>query len=239
MQAEHKDKPEPSSAEPNQTPKSVFKRNRNSWMSPTTIRSFLSPRCHLCCRPLWLEEAEDGVSTLGDMVCSRLEPGSVSRDGGRFQLGCLYINKLSKPQLKNNLGAVLGAGGEEKKRKPKKPLASSAPSAEIHMTSHTWGCLDETRLLSRARPMRLGSETVTSWTQPPRTAAEHMGRGKQGGKYPGMKREPISQTQEAPSVGADVPQTRCAQSRAKLVTTHGLGFKPTVLEVARAPYCSC
>lgn len=36
-------------------------------------------------------------------------------------------------------------------------------------------------------------------------------------------------------MGADVPQTRCAQSRAKLVTTHCLGFKPTMLEVGCAP----
>lgn len=104
----------------------------------------------------------------------------------------VYINMLSKPQLKNNLGAVLGAEGEEKRRKPKKPLASSAPAAEIHVISHTWGCLDETGLLSRAQPVRLESETVTSWTQPPRTTAEHMGRGKQGGKFPGTKSEPIS-----------------------------------------------
>lgn len=77
----------------------------------------------------------------------------------------VYINMISKPQLKNNLGAVLGAGGEEKRRKPKKPLASSAPADPCDFTH--WGCLDETRLLS---PVRLGPETATGWTQPPRTS---------------------------------------------------------------------
>lgn len=66
-----------------------------------------------------------------------------------------------------------------------------------------------------------------------------MGRGQQGGECPGMRSELITRAQEAPSVGADVPQTRCAQSRAKLGTTHGLGLKGSVLEVACAPHCSC
>lgn len=170
----------------NQTPKFVFKRNQNSWMSPATIRSFLSPRWLLCCCPLWLEEAKDGVSTLGDTGCSRLEPGSVSRDGGRFQLGCLYKHVI-KTSAEKQPGCSAGGRGGGKEEKAKKALGlicscSRDPRDFTHM--------GETGLLSRAQPV--GSETATSWTQPPRTSAEHMGRGKQGGKFPGMKSEPIS-----------------------------------------------
>lgn len=72
--------------------------------------------------------------------CRWLEPGSVSRDRGRFQLRCLYKHAVT---AEKHPGCSDG-GREGKRRKPKKPLASSAPAAVIHVTLCTWGCLDET-----------------------------------------------------------------------------------------------
>lgn len=68
---------------------------------------------------MWLDEAEDGVSTLGDTVSSRLEPGRVSRDGGRFQLGCLYKHDIKTTAEKQPGCSSRGRGGgkEEKAKK--------------------------------------------------------------------------------------------------------------------------
>lgn len=70
---------------------------------------------------MWLDEAEDGVSTLGDTVSSRLEPGRVSRDGGRFQLGCLYKHDI-KTTAEKQPGCSSRARGGGKEEKAKKAL---------------------------------------------------------------------------------------------------------------------
>jgi len=98
------------------------------------------------------------VSTPGAIACPRSEPGGISRDGGRFQLSCLHKHVIKTAAEKQPGCSARGRGREEKRRKPKKLLASSAPAAMIHMASRAGGCWDETRQLSRAQPARSGSE---------------------------------------------------------------------------------
>lgn len=131
-----------------------------------------------------LKEAEDGESTRGGITCPKSEPGSISRDGGRFQLRCLYKHVI-KTTAEKQPGCSAG-GGEGKSQKSPWPCLLLQL---IHMTSRTWGCSGETRQRSRAQPVRLGSERVSQ--AGPRLLAEHTGRGKAGGKCLGTQSEPI------------------------------------------------
>lgn len=151
-----------------------------------------------------LKEAEDGESILGGIACPRSEPGSISRDGGRFQLRCLYKHVI-KTAAEKQPGCSARGREEEKRRKPKKPLALSAPAAMIHMTLRTWDCLDETEQLSRAQPVRSGSERESqAGLSLPEPRLSTRGEEKRQVNAQERRLSPCRELRRHPSVRADV-----------------------------------